>query len=129
MFHHLMRSLTLTTRACIGMMSVMTGRIANVKLQRHARVTAIKLLPLAPQQRRWKLAHMTCGRVYLQDALCSCRDAVHMLLEQDISGAPVVDASGKLVGVLSESDLIWKVCRPVMSYLTQCWHNGGEPVL
>lgn len=36
------------------------------------------------------------------------RDAVHVLLEQDISGAPVVDASGKLVGVLSESDLIWK---------------------
>ena len=31
------------------------------------------------------------------------------MLEENISGAPVVDAEGHLVGVLSESDIIWKV--------------------
>jgi CBS domain-containing protein len=36
------------------------------------------------------------------------KEAVQLLLEKDISGVPVVDKNGKLVGVLSESDLIWK---------------------
>mmetsp|Transcript_16109 Transcript_16109/g.34856 ORF Transcript_16109/g.34856 Transcript_16109/m.34856 type:complete len:136 (+) Transcript_16109:350-757(+) len=31
-----------------------------------------------------------------------------MMLDQDISGAPVINAQGKLVGMLSESDVIWK---------------------
>ena len=36
------------------------------------------------------------------------REAVHALLDADVSGAPVVDADGRLVGVLSEKDVIWK---------------------
>ena len=31
------------------------------------------------------------------------------MLDADVSGAPVVDSEGRLVGVLSEKDLIWKV--------------------
>jgi CBS domain-containing protein len=31
------------------------------------------------------------------------------MLNADISGAPVVDDDGKLLGVLTEKDLIWKV--------------------
>lgn len=38
----------------------------------------------------------------------SCKDAARVLLDNDISGAPVVDSNGKLLGVLSESDLLWK---------------------
>ncbi len=30
------------------------------------------------------------------------------MVDKDISGAPVVDDNGRLVGVLSESDLMWK---------------------
>ena len=37
------------------------------------------------------------------------REAVHTMLDADVSGAPVVDSEGRLVGVLSEKDLIWKV--------------------
>ncbi len=33
-------------------------------------------------------------------------DAVHVLLERRISGAPVVDRSGNLVGILSEKDCL-----------------------
>ena len=33
-------------------------------------------------------------------------DAVHLMLEHKISGLPVVDASGNLVGMLTESDLL-----------------------
>jgi len=39
------------------------------------------------------------------------REAVHVMLDADVSGAPVVDAEGRLVGVLTEKDLIWKVRR------------------
>jgi hypothetical protein len=31
------------------------------------------------------------------------------MLDADVSGAPVVDDNGHLVGILSESDVIWKV--------------------
>ena len=34
------------------------------------------------------------------------RSAVALLIEKKINGAPVVDASGKLVGVLCQSDLV-----------------------
>jgi CBS domain-containing protein len=36
------------------------------------------------------------------------QDAIQILAERHISGLPVVDSSGKLVGVLSEADLIWR---------------------
>lgn len=35
-------------------------------------------------------------------------DAIHLLAERKISGLPVVNDEGKLVGVLSESDLMWR---------------------
>eukprot|EP00798_Chlamydomonas_sp_ICE-L_P027609 gene27609-7246_t len=38
----------------------------------------------------------------------SVKEAARILMEKDISGAPVVDETGKLVGVLSESDIMWK---------------------
>jgi CBS domain-containing protein len=34
---------------------------------------------------------------------------VHKLLDANVAGAPVVDEGGAIVGLLSESDLIWKV--------------------
>ena len=49
------------------------------------------------------------------------RRAARLLLDQDISGAPVVDASGALVGILSESDLIWKVCTRHSSCFGMFW--------
>lgn len=36
------------------------------------------------------------------------KEAVHQMLDADVSGAPVVDDDGHLVGILSESDVIWK---------------------
>jgi CBS domain-containing protein len=35
-------------------------------------------------------------------------EAIHLLVDRQISGLPVVDAAGKLVGVISESDLMWR---------------------
>jgi CBS domain-containing protein len=34
------------------------------------------------------------------------REAAHIMLERGISGLPVIDATGKVVGVVSEADLI-----------------------
>ena len=36
-------------------------------------------------------------------------EAIKLMLEHDVSALPVVDAAGKLAGVLSEADLIHRV--------------------
>lgn len=36
------------------------------------------------------------------------KEAIKLLAEQEISGLPVVNDEGKLVGVLSETDLMWQ---------------------
>jgi CBS domain-containing protein len=36
------------------------------------------------------------------------KEAIQILAERNISGLPVVDDAGKLVGVLSETDLLWQ---------------------
>lgn len=38
----------------------------------------------------------------------SLQEAIQILAKQRISGLPVVDAEGKLVGVISDSDLLWQ---------------------
>ncbi|WIA30966.1 hypothetical protein OEZ86_001014 [Tetradesmus obliquus] len=45
--------------------------------------------------------------VILQDSM-PIKDAVHKMLDANVSGAPVVDGQGCLVGVLTEADVIWK---------------------
>ncbi len=47
--------------------------------------------------------YMTRSLFTLQQGMEILR-AVHILVENDISGAPVVDESGKLVGILTERD-------------------------
>jgi hypothetical protein len=32
------------------------------------------------------------------------------MLDANIAGAPVVNSAGRIVGVLTEADVIWKVC-------------------
>lgn len=44
------------------------------------------------------------------------RDAIRLFLEKQISGAPVLDDAGRLVGVLSESDLLFKEVRRARSH-------------
>ncbi|KAL6754967.1 hypothetical protein V8C86DRAFT_2688629 [Haematococcus lacustris] len=36
------------------------------------------------------------------------KDAARLLVDKNLTGAPVVDSAGALVGMLSEADLIWK---------------------
>ena len=36
------------------------------------------------------------------------QDAIKLLADNRISGLPVVDDTGKLIGVISESDLMWQ---------------------
>jgi CBS domain-containing protein len=36
------------------------------------------------------------------------KEAINILAERNISGLPVVDDAGKLVGVISETDLLWQ---------------------
>src|SRR5207248_5893670 len=41
----------------------------------------------------------------------SAQEAAQLLYQRRISGAPVVDADGKLIGVITEADIISKVNR------------------
>ena len=45
------------------------------------------------------------------------REAARSLLAAGVSGAPVVDADGRLVGVLSEGDLLFKETGPSDHYI------------
>lgn len=46
------------------------------------------------------------------------KDAIQLLADNHISGLPVVDDAGKLVGVLSESDLMWQTTgAPLPAYV------------
>ena len=47
--------------------------------------------------------HMTSNPVTLTPEM-AIRQAAHVLIEKDISGAPVLDKHGRLVGVLTERD-------------------------
>lgn len=55
----------------------------------------------------------TVADVMTRDPICvrpetPLKEAVHLLAERRISGLPVVNADGKLVGILSEADLMWQ---------------------
>ena len=41
----------------------------------------------------------------------SAQEAARLLSQEHISGAPVVDAHGKVIGIVSEADIISKVNR------------------
>jgi len=43
------------------------------------------------------------------------RDAVRLMLDRHISGLPVVDAEGRLVGIVTEADLLAKEAQPPVS--------------
>ena len=49
--------------------------------------------------------------VYTIALEASVRDAANLLSEKRISGVPVVDGKGKMIGMLTEADIISKVDR------------------
>lgn len=49
------------------------------------------------------------------------RDAVQLMVERGISGLPVVDESGHLVGILTEADLLLKEAEPRPSHPVVEW--------
>jgi CBS domain-containing protein len=52
---------------------------------------------------------MTIGRIYTLSPNDGFLDIVNFLLKHKLSGAPVVDKKGKVVGVVSEKDLFYKL--------------------
>lgn len=72
----------------------------------HAHTTIVQ----APVQPKPCFKFSCLFKLGLLVGLCVCfRDAVHTLLDANVAGAPVVDEAGRLVGVLTEADIIWKV--------------------
>src|SRR5689334_14426776 len=60
-----------------------------------------------------KVEDVMSHEVLTVEADTSLKDAARLLVEKRISGLPVVDAEGRVVGVFSEADLLPKECgRP-----------------
>lgn len=58
----------------------------------------------------------------------SLREAVHLLLEHSISGLPVVDDFGQVMGLLSETDLLAKESGPnIVRHRPLAWFLGESP--
>jgi CBS domain-containing protein len=61
-------------------------------------------------------------QVMTTDVVClheedTLRDALSLFLEKRVSGAPVIDSEGSLVGVLSMTDVIWVESKEAMDSL------------
>ena len=59
----------------------------------------------------------TVGDIMTRDIILatpemSLNEAIKILAERRISGLPVVDKGGKLVGIISETDLMWQETGP-----------------
>ena len=50
--------------------------------------------------------HVMTRNVITVDADTSVRDAANLMLKQHISGLPVVDGVGRLIGMVSEGDFV-----------------------
>jgi len=72
-------------------------------------------MPESLGQARW----MSVNNVMTKDVLCipgeeDVKDAWMILMEAEVSGAPVVDAAGALVGVLSTTDIFRAIMERVL---------------
>lgn len=59
-----------------------------------------------------KVADIMSAPVFTVRPEASVKEAARLLIEHSISALPVVDASGKLVGIVSEADLLPMETRP-----------------
>jgi len=53
---------------------------------------------------------MTCN-VHTIHPGASAQEAAHLLSQEHISGAPVVDANGKVIGIVSRADIVHAVAQ------------------
>ena len=59
-----------------------------------------------------KVSEIMSRPVFTVTADTSVKAAAQLLVERDISALPVVDAKGRLVGIVSEADLLSMETRP-----------------
>jgi CBS domain-containing protein len=62
-------------------------------------------------------------RVVTIDPEASAQDAAQLLYQNRISGLPVVDADGKIIGIITEADIISKVNREGLCVADIMSHN------
>lgn len=69
---------------------------------------------------------MTPNPLSLEESL-SLREAIAFLIDRGISGAPVIDKSGRPVGVLSQSDVMVHD-RETVEHIAPVEHESGAPL-
>jgi predicted transcriptional regulator len=69
---------------------------------------------------------MTPNPLSLQDTL-SIREAIAFLIDRAISGAPVIDESGRPIGVLSQSDILVHD-REKVEHIAPMEYESGAPL-
>lgn len=80
------------------------GRLIQVNAPAHPRAM---LRPDAQQEKRiMKASDVMMSPVITVRSTATAKDVAKLFLDRKISAAPVVDAAGKLMGIVSEGDLI-----------------------
>lgn len=77
----------------------------------------------------WKASDIMTKEVHCVELTMDLRQAATFLADQKISGAPVVDGAGKVVGVVSEKDFLAKMgvgkAASFMQIIAHCLNNKG----
>jgi len=102
---------------CLDIWPVHPGSTMNSRAQSEAGQFSSALIfsPFPAQSAKLNFCLMlpTVADVMTPDPIAvqpetALQDAIQILAERHISGLPVIDPNGKLVGVLSEADLVWR---------------------
>lgn len=54
----------------------------------------------------YKLAHVTRTRILSATPTTEIREIAHIMLEEHVSGVPILDSSRHLIGILTTSDIL-----------------------
>ncbi len=77
----------------------------------------------------WKAVDIMTKEVHCVELAMDLRQAATFLADKKISGAPVVDGEGKVVGVVSEKDFLAKMgvgkAASFMQIIAHCLNNKG----
>ena len=116
MEHRIRRLPVVKSKNVIGMVT-----LGDVRGAEPSGATTLSIWEINYLISRLKVEEIMTPRPFTVVADATLGEAAEMMLENKISGLPVVDESNQLVGIITESDIVRKVVRD--------WREETEPAL
>lgn len=116
MEHRIRRLPVVKSKNVIGMVT-----LGDVRGAEPSGATTLSIWEINYLISRLKVEEIMTPRPFTVVADATLGEAAEMMLENKISGLPVVDESNQLVGIITESDIFRKVVRD--------WREETEPAL